>query len=87
MQPKAMEADIMKKLTIAVAIAFGALLATAPAHAERNWGPIQQNGQCWQSQVNTAGSNLGTWGYWAACPKKASVAVAPARPIRHRASR
>jgi hypothetical protein len=75
----------MHKLTIAATIAFGTFLAVAPANAEHNFGPVQQNGQCWQTQVNNAGSNLGTWGYWAACPQKASVAVAPART--HRAKR
>jgi hypothetical protein len=79
----------MHKLTIAAAIAFGALLASAPANAERNWGPMQQNGQCWKASVGHNGSNAGTWGYWDACPKPASVAVAPAsrKATRRHASR
>jgi hypothetical protein len=69
----------MHKMTIAATIAFGAFLAVAPAHADRNWGPVQQNGQCWNAQVAHGGSNGGTWGYWAACPQKASVAATSAR--------
>ncbi len=70
----------MQKLTIAVAtIAFGAALASAPASAERNWGPIVQNGQCWHPQVNHAGNSAGTWGYWEACAQRASTPVVVAR--------
>jgi hypothetical protein len=76
---------IMQKLTIAaVTIAFGALVASAPAHADRNWGPTQQNGQCWNASVGHNGPNAGTFGYWGACPQTASVAVAPARRASHR---
>ena len=81
---------IMHKLIIAAAtIAFGAFLAVAPANAERNWGPNEQNGQCWNQSPGHGGPNAGTWGYWGSCPKKASVAVAPAKPRRtkHQASR
>jgi hypothetical protein len=74
----------MQKLTIAVAtIAFGAALASAPASAERNWGPIQQNGQCWNTQVNHGGNSQGTWGFWGPCPQKASAPVVVRRIQRH----
>jgi len=71
----------MRRLMIlSTAAAFGAL--AAPALAERNWGPNQQNSQCWNSQVGNSGSNAGTWGYWSACPQKASAVVAPAQNRR-----
>jgi hypothetical protein len=83
----------MHKVTIAaVTIALGALVATVSANAERYWGPTNApgpNGQCWKPQVgHTGGANAGTWGYWEACPQKASATVA-ATPRRkaHRASR
>jgi hypothetical protein len=71
-------------MIIGTAAAFGALLASAPALADRNSGPNQQNGQCWNSQVGSSGSNAGTWGYWSACPEKASAVVAPAQNRRAR---
>jgi hypothetical protein len=75
-------------MIIGTAAAFGVLAAWAPALAERNWGPNQQNSQCWNSQVGNSGSNAGTWGYWSACPQKASAVVAPAqnRRVRHQGS-
>jgi hypothetical protein len=70
----------MAALTV-LAVAF----ASAPASAERNWGPVKNGGQCWKESANNSGSNAGTWGYWSACPAPASVAVAPRRS--HHASR
>jgi len=76
-------------MIIGTAAAFGALAASAPALADRNAGPNQQNSQCWNSQVGNSGSNAGTWGYWSACPQRAGVVVAPAqnRRARHQGSR
>jgi hypothetical protein len=80
----------MQKLTIAVAtIAFGALLASAPARAENlNGAPEKAGSQCFTyAQGATRDSRFGSWG---ACPQTASVAVAPApRHMRrhHSASR
>ena len=79
----------MQKLTIAAAtIAFGALLASAPARADMlNGAPKQAGNQCF-----TLGTGQGRderFGSWGACPQTASVAVAPAsRHIRrHHSSR
>jgi hypothetical protein len=79
----------MHKLTIAVAtIAFGALLASAPARADLlNGAPAKNGSQCFtfsHSQARDA-----RFGVWGACPQTASVAVAPApRHIRkHHSSR
>jgi hypothetical protein len=77
----------MREFTVSAAAmtVLAVLLASAPASAERNWGPIKNGNQCWKEQSNTSGINAGTWGYWAACPETASVAVAPRH--HHRYSR
>jgi hypothetical protein len=69
----------------AVAAAIITFVA-APASAERNWGPHQQNGQCWSQQVNHGGNSAGTWGYWAPCPTPAAGqrSVALRHPLRAR---
>ena len=79
----------MHKLTIAAAtIAFGALLASAPAQADiLNGAPDKNGNQCFTySHSQARDARFGTWG---ACPQTASVAVAPAsRHIRrHHSSR
>jgi hypothetical protein len=62
------------------AAAMTALFASAPAKADRNWGPIQQGNQCWTNSVSSK-----EFGYWGDCPKPASVALAPVRhKSRHR---
>ena len=48
--------------------------------ADRERGPIVQNGQCWKQQKH---SEAGTWGYWQACAEKAGN-PAVQRPVRHR---
>jgi hypothetical protein len=65
----------MRNFTIAAAtVAVVALVAAAPASAERLMGgPIKQNGQCWK---NNASGSESTWGTWTACPEKASAPVA-----------
>ncbi len=79
----------MHKLTIAAAtIAFGALLASAPAQADILNGAPEKNGnQCFKyshSQARDA-----RFGIWGACPQTASVAVAPTprHTRRHHSSR
>jgi hypothetical protein len=71
----------MRKFTIAAAtVAIAALTSGAPASAERNQGePIKKNGQCWKQQKL---SEAGTWGYWQACPEKASSPIVR-QPVRH----
>ncbi len=62
----------MHKFTISVAAAsaLAALLAAAPANAERNPGAVKNGGgQCW---TNSRGSN-GEFGFWASCPQPAST--------------
>jgi uncharacterized membrane protein len=68
----------MHKLTIAAAtIAFGALLASAPAKADSLNGAPEKNGnQCFT--FSPGGSRDSRFGAWGACPQTASVAVAPA---------
>jgi hypothetical protein len=79
----------MHKFTIAAAtIAFGALLASAPAQADALHGaPIKVGSQCFKfSQSMERDARFGSWN---ACPQTAS-AVAPAtqrRIVRRSASR
>jgi hypothetical protein len=69
---------MMHKLTIAAAtIAFGSLLVSVPAGADRLHGSITQDGKCWHDSVNHGGSNGHTFGYWSECPQKAR-AITPA---------
>jgi uncharacterized membrane protein len=81
---------MMHKLTIAAAtIAFGALLASAPAQADALQGaPMKIGNQCFKfSQTQERDARFGSWN---ACPETASVAVAPTthrRHVRHSASR
>jgi hypothetical protein len=69
----------MRQITLAAAtVAIVALVAAAPASAERIMGgPIKQNGQCWKSY---SGSEA-TWGTWTACPQGAAT------PATRRAAR
>jgi hypothetical protein len=72
----------MHKLTIAAAtIAFGALLASAPAKAVENWGPNQIQGQCFKV-AHAQGRDL-YFGSWGACPQAASVAIGQTAQRRH----
>ncbi len=76
----------MREFTFSAAAmtVLAVLLASAPASADRNPGPLVQNGQCWHWSVNNAG-NGGHYGYWETCPQKAAAVVAPRH--HHRASR
>lgn len=62
-------------ITAAATAAFAALLASAPASADTNYGPAQNAGQCWKSSQGYG--REGRFGYWSACPEAASVATAP----------
>jgi hypothetical protein len=64
---------LMHKFTISAAAIALATFGAAPASAERNWGPVQDNGKCWHAQVNHGGNSAGTWGYWEACPQPAAA--------------
>jgi hypothetical protein len=74
----------MNKLMIAAAtIAFGAMLASAPANAEYNYGPIQNGSQCWTAAQAQGRDGFGAWG---TCAQKASTPAA--QPVRrHRTHR
>jgi hypothetical protein len=77
----------MHKLTIAAAtIAFGALLALAPAQADiLNGAPKQAGNQCFA--LSTGQGRDERFGIWGACPQTASVAVAPRQVRKHRSPR
>ena len=70
----------MRQFTLAAAtVAIAALVAAAPASAERLMGgPSKQNGQCWKSH---SGGGESTWGVWTACPQGAAT------PATRRAAR
>jgi len=59
------------------------LAGTVPAKADRNWGRCSRMASA-GIQCRHNGSTPEPWGFWGACPKPASVAVAPAR--RHHRS-
>lgn len=77
----------MREFTLSAAAltVLAIALASAPANAERNWGPIRNGNQCWNASFGHGANNAGTWGYWAACPEAAAVTVAPRRHRRHSA--
>ena len=77
----------MHKLTIAAAtIAFGALLASATAQADiLNGAPKQAGNQCFT--LSTGQGRDERFGIWGACPKTASVAVAPRNFRKQRSPR
>jgi hypothetical protein len=70
----------MQKFMISAAAVtvFGALVATVPAKADFNFGPVQNGNQCWNSSPNS--NNSKEFGYWAACPQPASIAA----PTHHK---
>jgi len=79
----------MHKLQVAaMTIAFGALLASAPAQADTlNGGPNRVGSQCFKfSPGNEKDARFGIWG---ACPQTASavVSTAPRRSVRRSTSR
>lgn len=74
----------MVKFATSVAfVALTAALVASPASAERNWGPLQQNGKCWQSATGPH-ATMG-YGYWGDCPQAASARTTQLRhPLRAR---
>jgi hypothetical protein len=68
-------------ITAATMTAFSTLLATVPAKADMNYGPLQNAGQCWTSSPGYG--REGRFGYWGACPQTASVAVTHTTSRRH----
>jgi len=66
-------------LITAAAMMALATLASAPAKADRNWGPIQQGNQCWTNSVSSK-----EFGYWSACAKPASATVPTVRHHRQK---
>jgi hypothetical protein len=58
-------------LSAAAAFAVVAMMSSAPALADFNFGPIQNGTQCWKDSA----SRKAEFGYWAACPSTASVAT------------
>ena len=74
----------MRKFVISAAAvtAFAALLASAPAMADYNYGPMQNGSQCWNGSL---GHKYGGFGFWGACPQTASAPVKPAavHHVRH----
>jgi hypothetical protein len=67
------------RVTLAAAtIAIAALISAAPASADRiQGGPVKQNGQCWTGWKI---SDVGTYGYWMACPEAAGTQQFNHRP-------
>jgi hypothetical protein len=70
-------------ITAAAMTAFAASLASVPARADMNYGPTQVGNKCFK--WNGTNARDATFGYWAECPKPASVAVTPttSRRVRH----
>jgi len=64
------------------AAAFAALVASVPAKADMNNGPLQNAGKCWSASPGYA--REASFGYWGSCPKTASVAVTRKANRRHR---
>jgi D-alanyl-D-alanine dipeptidase len=73
----------MRKFVISVAamMVFAALVPTAPAKADFNFGPVQNGNQCWTYTPNSK-----EFGYWGACPQPASVAAPTHHKSHHHAS-
>lgn len=67
----------MHQFTISAAALIVAVALSAPAHAEYNYGPVQNANQCWKPAG--AGGSARDFGYWAACAQPASA------PAEHRA--
>jgi hypothetical protein len=69
------------RITIAAATIAIAALVAGPASADANLGgPLKQNGQCWSGSRTW---DVGTYGYWEACPGAASTQETHHKP-RHK---
>ena len=51
----------------AAAFAIAALMSSAPALAEYNYGPVKNGNQCWKDYTGRKAE----FGYWTACPQPA----------------
>ena len=67
-------------LCTVAAVAFAALMSSAPAFAELNAGAIKNGNLCWKNSP----SRKGEFGYWSACPQPASAVVAPKQTRRQK---
>ncbi len=76
----------MRQFTLSVVAltAFAAMLTAAQADSLMGQ-PVQKGSQCFSHSPN-AGPRGGDWGYWAACPQTASVAIAPRHIRKHHSS-
>jgi D-alanyl-D-alanine dipeptidase len=68
-------------ISAAAMMVFATLVATAPAKADFNFGPVQNGNLCWTYTPNSK-----EFGYWGACPRPASVATPTRRKSHHHAS-
>jgi hypothetical protein len=73
----------MGKLALCGAAAVALAIATIPASADHNAGPMRNGNQCWHA---SSGPNATTgFGYWEPCPASASDrSVLLHRPLRAR---
>jgi hypothetical protein len=74
----------MGKLALCGAAAVALAIATIPASADHNAGPMRNGGQCWHASPGPH-ANTG-FGYWEPCPAAASPdrSVLLHRPLRAR---
>ncbi len=77
----------MRQFTVytAAALALAAVLASAPARAEMNYGPNKNGSQCWKATPGFSGNSGGTFGWWEPCPQPASATVTPRHRRHHSA--
>jgi hypothetical protein len=62
-----------RSLTISAAtmMLFAISLASAPAKADHNFGPVRNGDQCWYN----ANKRHPDFGYWAACPASSGAVM------------
>ncbi len=63
----------MQKLTITAAVAFGVLLAIAPAQADHGAGTVKQKGNLCYNHTKGADDRENSFGYWSECPHGANT--------------
>jgi D-alanyl-D-alanine dipeptidase len=68
----------MRKFMISAAAMTVFALATAPANADFNFGPVKNGNLCWKLTPNSK-----EFGYWAACPQPAGVSAPTHRTGHH----
>ena len=57
-------------ISAAAALVLAAMLSSAPAKAEFNYGPAKNASQCWTASPTWGRDGFGFWG---ACPQPASA--------------